>query len=236
MPWCKSPAAASVNSHPGIKKLASKVKELRQQAKHSRNAIEKYKKAHDKLRSAKQTQRRALKDRIREQRPAQKRLMDALTAPVESTVEGQHRRRDVAIYAVMAYCVVVEGPAVRRTNSRAGTMRRSSVKDKPREDSYYTEDGRRTAVLSVFIASKEERPRRCFLYIGLVLHLEPGDPCIEELTHEFYSAGDLNKHFRQKHLKNIQQGDDIEYGACYMPLDHKIHLQRHALQIHSTIS
>ncbi|KAK3332197.1 hypothetical protein B0T19DRAFT_397983 [Cercophora scortea] len=191
-------------------------------------SISKRRPAHDKPRSAKQTQRRALKDKIREQwtnkqavidienqlaglgfveepairksnrprRPAQKRLMDALTAPVESTVEGQHRRRDVAIYAVMTYCVVVEGPAVRRTNSGAGTMRRSSAKDEPREDSYYAEDGRRAAVLSVFIAS-------------LALRLEPGDPCIEELTHEFYSAGDLN---------------------------HKRHLQRHALQIHGTVS
>ncbi|KXX77138.1 hypothetical protein MMYC01_207556 [Madurella mycetomatis] len=234
--------AASVNSHPGIKKLAGKVKELRQQAKISRKAMQKYKKAHDKLRSAKQTQRRALKDQIREQwtnkqavidienqlaglgfveepairnsnrprRPAQKRLMDALTAPVESTVEGQHRRRDVAIYAVMAYCVVVEGPAVRRTNtSGAGTMQPSSVKDEPREDGRCAQDGRYAAVLSVFIASKEERPRRCFLCVGLALRLEPDDPCIEELTHEFYSAGDVN---------------------------HKMHLQRHALQIHGTVS
>ena len=107
----------------------------------------------------------------------------------------------------MAYYVVVEGPAIRRTNSGAGTMRRSSVKDEPREDSYYyTEDGRRTAVLSIFIVSEEERLRRCFLCVGLALCLEPGDPCIEELTYEFYSAGDLSKHFRRKYLKNIQEG------------------------------
>ncbi|KAK3318207.1 C2H2 finger domain protein [Apodospora peruviana] len=253
--------AASVKSHPGIKKLACKAKELRQQAKHSRKAMEKYKKAHDKLRSARQTQRRVLKDQIREhwtnkqavidienqlaglgfveepaiwksnrpKRPAQKRLMDAVTAPVESTVEGQHRRRDVAIYAVMAYCVVVEGPAVRRTNtSRAGTMQRSSVQDEPREDGRYAEYGRHAAVLSVFIASEEERPRRCFLCVGMALGLELDDPCIEELTHEFYSAGD--------HLTNIREGDDIECGSCYMPLDHKMHLQHHALQIHGTVS
>lgn len=33
-------------------------------------------------------------------RPAQKRLVDALLAPVEDTVEGQYRRRDAAINAV----------------------------------------------------------------------------------------------------------------------------------------
>jgi len=115
-------------------------------------------------------------------------------------------------------------------------MQWSSVKDEPREDGRYAEDGRHVAVLSVFIASKEERPRRCFLCVGLALRLEPDDPCIEELTHEFYRAGDVSKHFRRKHLKNIREGDDIECGACYMPLDHKMHLQRHALQIHGTVS
>ena len=97
----------------------------------------------------------------------------------------------------------MEGPAIRRTNTSGAGTRRSSVKDDPREDCYYVEDSRRTAMLSVFIASKEERPRRCFLYVGLALRLEPGDPYIEELTYEFYSARDLSKHFRRKYLKNI---------------------------------
>jgi hypothetical protein len=260
--------AASVNSHPGIKKLACKVEELRQRAKYSRKDMEKYKKAHDKLRSAKQTQRRALKEQIREQwtnkqavvdienqlaglgfvedpairesnrprRPAQKRLMDALTAPVETTVEGQHRRRDAAIYAVIAYCVVVEGRAVRRANTfGAGTRQQSPVRDESPRDKP-TVDGRYAAVLSVFVASEDERPRRYFLCIGLALCLEPGDPCIEELTHEFYSAGDLSKHFRRKHLKNLKDEDDVWCRACDMQLDNKMHLQSHALRIHGTVS
>jgi len=88
---------------------------------------------------------------------------------------------------------------------------------------------RYAAVLFVFIANKEERPRNCFLCGGLALCLEPDDPYIEELAHEFYSASDVSKHFRRKHLKNIREGDDIECGACYILLYHKMHLQRHAL-------
>ena len=79
---------------------------------------------------------------------------------------------------------MVEGLAIRRTNSGAGTIRRSSVKDKPRDNNYYIEDGYRAAILSVFIVSKEERPRRCFLCVGLVFRLEPGNPCIEALPTE----------------------------------------------------
>jgi len=104
----------------------------------------------------------------------------------------------------MAYCVVVKGPAIRRTNtSGAGTTQRSSVKDKPRKDGRYAEDNRHAAILSIFIASKEERPRRYFLCVGLALRLEPDNPCIEELTYEFYSTGDISKHFRRKYLNNI---------------------------------
>ncbi|KAL6359129.1 hypothetical protein LRP88_09329 [Fusarium phalaenopsidis] len=46
--------------------------------------------------------------------PAQKRLLDALTAPMADTIEGERRRRNNAILAVMAYCSVQEPPS-RRT-------------------------------------------------------------------------------------------------------------------------
>lgn len=50
----------------------------------------------------------------RPRRPAQERLMDALMALVETTVEGQYQRRDAAINAVTVCCVVVEDHVVRR--------------------------------------------------------------------------------------------------------------------------
>lgn len=51
-------------------------------------------------------------------RPAQKRLVDALMAPVETTIEGHYRRRDAAINAIVAYCGVIEVLVARRTNRR----------------------------------------------------------------------------------------------------------------------
>ena len=255
--------AASVNFHPHILKLSQKVEELRRQAKNSRKAMELYNTAHRMLRNEKQTQRRALKQQVREEwtnkqavadiesqlrgrgflkgptvassshpmRPAQKRLMDALMAPVEATVKGQLQRRDVAINVVIVYCAVAEGPVIRRTNcSKAEITQRSTIEEEP------SVDGRRTAMLSVFVTSQEERPRRCFLCVGLAFRLELDDPHVEELTREFYSSGDVSKHFERKHLKNLREGDDIWCRACDMQLDHKMHLQNHALQIHGIVS
>ena len=59
------------------------------------------------------------------------------------------------------------------------------------------------AVISVFIKREKDRPRRYFLYIGEALLLEPDDPYVEKLIHEFYTSGDLTKHFKRKHLSNI---------------------------------
>jgi hypothetical protein len=82
----------------------------------------------------------------------------------------------------------------------------------------------------VFVASQEERPRRCFLCVGLALRLGLDDPNIEELTHEFYIAGDVSKHLQRKHLKNDREGDDIWYRAFDIQLVHKMYLQSPALR------
>jgi hypothetical protein len=42
-------------------------------------------------------------------KPAQRRLVQALTAPSDNRLEGQYRRRDNAMDAVIAYCIVEEG-------------------------------------------------------------------------------------------------------------------------------
>lgn len=51
--------------------------------------------------------------------PAQRRLFEALTAPVANTVEDEHRRRNNAILAVMTYCPIQEPPLPR---GRRGTQ------------------------------------------------------------------------------------------------------------------
>lgn len=73
-----------------------------------------------------------------------------------------------------------------------------------------------------------------FVCIGITLSLEAGDPREDELIHEFYSSGDLKKHFKRRHLSNFRKDDKIQCKLCKMPLDHKMHLQNHALRIHGT--
>ncbi len=254
--------AASINSDPHIKRLSRHIETLRQQAKHSRKAMDEYKEASRGFRSEKQSMRRSLKQQIRDEwtdkqavldieaqlsglsfadvppvevsncprRPAQIRLMSALTSPVETTIEGQNRRRDTAINAVMAYCVVVEEPVVRRRGcSGAGGTQPSPIKDDPPVHSRWS-----VAAASTFIKS-EKRPR-CFLCVGEAFPLEPEDPRNITLFNQFYSPGDLTKHFKRMHLSNLQEGEEIYCRVCEMQLDDKTHLQNHAHGIHGTKS
>ncbi|UQC77422.1 C2H2 finger domain-containing protein [Colletotrichum lupini] len=153
----------------------------------------------------------ATMDPCHPQRPAQKRLLAKLTAPVVTTLEGQYRRRDDAIEAVSAYCLVQEGCY-------------------PRESTPLYE-----ATLSVFVADKEERLRRCFVCIGQALCLPTDDEQrLNELMHEFYTSNDLTKHFKRKHLDKIAGCDQVDCKVCDMTLNNKMHFQRHARDIHGT--
>lgn len=53
---------------------------------------------------------------VRPQPPAQKLLVEALTVPVDDTLDNQYRPRYGAIEAIVAYRSVGERPTVRRTN------------------------------------------------------------------------------------------------------------------------
>ncbi len=87
-------------------------------------------------------------------------------------------------------------------------------------------------VLSVFVSNEKERTRRCFLCVGKALSSSPDDSTVPILINEFYTSSDLIKHFRRKHLSNLQSGDNIYCRVCDIPLDHKMHLQSHAHRVH----
>ncbi|KAK7927845.1 hypothetical protein PG985_004843 [Apiospora marii] len=166
----------------------------------------------------------------RPQQPAQKRLMAALTAPPATDLEGQYRRRDDAIVAVMAYCTVEEGCAVPRqctASPKQGSSPRLGLPPSNPVDAI---------MVSVFVHNKKDRPRRCFLCVGKARSLPPEDPLVQELLQEFYTSGDLSKHFRRKHLRNLDKDESSECPVCEIKLDHKMHLQRHALDFHGTVS
>jgi hypothetical protein len=251
-----SEQAASINTHPLVGRLTKGLRTFRR-------GSQEYKEGYRVLRNAKHRLRRDLKQKIRDewtanqavedierqlqglgfaepaaadkscppQRPAQKRLMEALTAPLVNTLEAQYWRRDNAIDAVVAYCVVEEGCAVpQRYAVSTGPTDRSRNPDPPAESPVYV------ALMSVFVRDEKERPRKCFLCVGKALTLSPDDHQIGDLIREFYTSGDLSKHFRRKHLSNLQDDDSSHCQACDMTLDHKMHLQNHARRIHGTVS
>ncbi|KAK8924418.1 hypothetical protein VCV18_004840 [Metarhizium anisopliae] len=239
----------SVNNDALIKRLERDLRRHRQGSK-------KYMELRRELRNEKQRLKRQLKQKVRDettaeqavddierqlrgvgfakgaanatvspQRPAQKRLMEALTAPLGNTLEGQYRRRDNAISAIMAYCVVEEGQTIRRPTSSVES--RSTLISEPPVRS-----PQHMALVSVFVKNEKYRPRRCFICVGKALGLAPNDPAMTTLTRQFYTPGDLNKHFRRSHLSNMQKDKKIECPACSIPLEHKQHLLAHAQIVH----
>ncbi|KAJ3554367.1 hypothetical protein NPX13_g10631 [Xylaria arbuscula] len=139
------------------------------------------------------------------QHPAQKRVVEALTAPAEHTLEGQYRRKNKAIHALMAYCSVEEGRTLRHT----GVVIAKNIKC-PKELTVGSPVD--AAVLSVLVKTENERPKRCFLCIGKAMDL-PLDEIREGLLHEWYSPQDLTKHFRRRHLSRMQDNDRV-YCRC----------------------
>lgn len=247
--------AASVNAHPRIRKLQRQLRELTPRSPQ-------YRATRRKVHKEKQRLRRELKQRIRNewtdnqavddierqlrgdsfvkdagtdtrcspQRPSQARLVESLTTPVVATLEGQYQRRDRATEAVAAYCLVEEGAAVNPARSSASARRPAGTPHRPAESLLHV------ATRAIFIKDKSERPRICFICVGKALSLPPEDPQIGSLIHEFYTSGDLTKHFKRKHLAHIKEGDRLECKVCQMPLQHKMDVQSHAHRIHGTVS
>ncbi|KAJ5015542.1 hypothetical protein K4K57_012998 [Colletotrichum sp. SAR 10_99] len=125
---------ASISTHPLIRRLAKRINELPRRSKDRKEAQrqmrnEKQRLKREKLQETREkwTDEQAVADIQSQlqgkgfvksvavhrpcppQRPAQKRLLKALTAPLVMTLEAQYRRRDNAIDAIVAYCTVQEG-------------------------------------------------------------------------------------------------------------------------------
>ncbi|KPM43730.1 hypothetical protein AK830_g2836 [Neonectria ditissima] len=171
---------------------------------------------------------------VTDSHPAQRRLLNALKAPVASTIEDEFRRRDEAILAVMAYCPVQEGPTTRcRLDKPVG--KGNAPQAAQTADTHETREDLANAITSVFIMKEEERPRRCFVCVGRATTLPSSDP-IQDLIRPFYSNSNLRKHFKRCHLSKIQENEELYCRLCNLSLDHKMHLQNHAMRIHGTVS
>ncbi|KZL70486.1 C2H2 finger domain protein [Colletotrichum tofieldiae] len=144
--------------------------------------------------------------------------------------EDQYQRRDSAIDAVSAYCLVQEGCTMRRP----WLLPKDSLSKTPSNGS----EGSPLylATLSIYARNETERPRRCFVCIDQAHSLPPDDPRVDDLIQEFYSSNDLTKHFNRKHLSKMKENDKIDCKVCKMSLDHRMHFQNNAFRIHGTVS
>jgi hypothetical protein len=153
----------------------------------------------------------------------QRRLVETIITLPGTTLKEESRRRNDAINAVAAHCQFQEGGAVAR--GRRSTKQKSSIPIREVDPQVAAAEAEKQALdaatLSVF---KEERPTICFLCLG------------EGLIKSFGKPGDLSKHFKRKHLANIEEGDRLECKVCQMPLKNKMVLQNHAHRIHGTVS
>lgn len=247
--------SASINNHPLIRRLTRELRGLRKGSRDYTVVVQL-------RRNEKQQLRRDLKQQIRHkwtadqavkdiegqirglgfanptlavpgqpQRPAQKRLIELLKTPAATDLEGQYERRDSAIDLIAAYCTVEEGCTVPQ-----GLAALSGPSRNTHRLHTSTTNKVDAAMLSVLVRNKEQRPRRCFLCVGKARSLSPDDRYMDQLLHEFYTSGDLTKHVRRKHLKKLETHDSSYCPVCDIKLEHKAHLQNHALRIHGTVT
>jgi hypothetical protein len=55
-------------------------------------------------------------------------------------------------------------------------------------------------------------------------------------VYSFTTSGDLSKHYRREHLSNLKKGQQPVCNLCMMLLEHKLHLQNHAMKILGIVS
>lgn len=245
--------AASVSVDPVIRRLEQKLRGLRR-------GSEAYKETRKKVRSEKIRLKRKLKQKIRAEwtpkqavedveqqlmgvwqptidrpcqpvRPSQEILVKSISTPSDGTLQGEYQRRNLAIGAVIRYCAVKEGPVIRQTIQPTEAPSQDETTNIPSAESVL-----HVALRSIRVKNDEERPKRCFICVGNALSVPSDIMEVKRLTHEFYAAGDLSKHFKRMHLSKLKEGDGADCRVCMMTLQHKLHFQAHALRVHGLIS
>jgi hypothetical protein len=159
--------------------------------------------------------------------PVHKELVDAVQAQPGTTFQGEVRRRNRAIHAVIEYCGIEEGrmyPLQPKRLSRCIT-----APDKSEED-FQLDANKETLEAAKVLVYKDKRPTICFLCLG-----KENLP-LEDRVHSFSSPSDLTKHFKRKHLAHLNEEDCSGCDLCEVGLTNKMHLQRHAYDVHGTVS
>ncbi|KAH8710290.1 hypothetical protein GQ44DRAFT_714462 [Phaeosphaeriaceae sp. PMI808] len=223
----------NATKHPKYKALTSKINRERQRRRHA--LLQDVKERWEFEQPVRDVERQLAGIEIKDELevghgallPAQKELIDAILARPGLTLEEEFGRRNTAISAVMRYCGIEEGGMHLSLPKRASN--RITPPKKNEDDAQLDLDEKALEAAKVAVY-KETRPRICFVCLG-----NQTLPT-EVRTYSFHTSGDLSKHFRRKHLQHIKKGDRLSCHLCQVCLNDKMHLQRHALDVHGTVS
>ncbi|PVH92773.1 C2H2 finger domain protein [Periconia macrospinosa] len=155
--------------------------------------------------------------------PAQEELVSSVMSKAGSTIEEEMNRRNRSIRAVTLYCGLEEG----RSNPTRTARRSRNVGLATKSQLGHEADLIEAAKVSVY---KDKRPKICFLCLG-----NKNLPLAMRI-HSFCTAGDLSRHFERKHLRHIKGGECPRCELCQLLFNSKMHLQRHAIDVHGTVS
>ncbi|KAK2740142.1 hypothetical protein FQN57_006257 [Myotisia sp. PD_48] len=144
----------------------------------------------------------------------QQRLVSALLSLPRETLRDEMLRRTEAIDAVAAYCAFEEGETCRLPHEKREAPKISQIMIEVRVPPPSSE--RDIAVRAVL---KDHRPEYCFI-------------CLKKFSK--HSA--VTKHIQRRHLQYIEPGDRVVCQLCDVTLEHKMHLQNHAIMVHSTVT
>lgn len=163
----------------------------------------------------------------------QKRLIESLFTLLRTTLEEEMGRRADAVDAVAAYCLFEEGDTCRLPrNQRSAGERIMADYDGESSDSEGTgcspaDEPLENAILSVM---KDERPRVCFICLG-----HP-NLALDKRVRRFKTHGDVSKHIKRKHLRHSGADAAMACNLCGLQFPEIMHLQRHAIDAHSTVT
>lgn len=135
-------------------------------------------------------------------------LVEAVLQPPGDTLELDLCRRIAAINAVNAYCGVVEGAVPRPAQRR---QHGAGQREKEEEEERLL----REAKAKVFVKSRKERPRVCFLCLG-----DEGKS-VYQRVYTYSSPGSLTRHLKTCHLRCHWGGE-----KCGVPYATKISLAK----------
>jgi hypothetical protein len=155
-------------------------------------------------------------------------LIDAILTLPETLLEKEYQQRIAAINAVTVYCGVEEGQPCRR--GRHGHPVKGDVPTviKAAEPARSAADITLSQAISSIKTNK--RPTICFLCLG-----NPALSICERVA-SYATPSSLSKHFLRKHVRKLEEWEQIDCQICNIRLEHRQHLQNHAERVHGTVS